>query len=111
MRISRWLALASGLLLTVAHAKGGELLNRIQPSQVKSAYGRVSEISFMSEATTLKLGVLALCSDGSMKMFEFPERVWVIAYATEVVRPDGQLAARNLSLPYIFRRSHAAPGR
>ena len=61
------------------------VLSRIQPSAVQSAYGRVSEVSFTSEVTTLKPGVLAFCSDGSMKTFEFPERVWVIAYATRVV--------------------------
>ncbi len=89
------MALVSGLLLIIAQARGGEVLSPIQPSAVQSAYGRVSEVSFLSNVTTLKPGVLAFYPDGSMKTFQFPERVWVIAYATEVLDSADQPPLEN----------------
>src|SRR4051794_33845330 len=95
MKIRRSQALATGLLLIIAQARGGEVLSPIQPSTAQSSYGRVSEVSFTSEIHTLKPGALAFYPNGSMKTFQFPERVWVIAYATTILDSADQPPAEN----------------
>jgi hypothetical protein len=88
-------SLTAGFLSGVTTLYGAEILDRLQPSALTSTCGRVSEVSFTSEVTTLKSGVLAFCSDGSMKMFEFPEPVWVIGYKTEVKDAQGEPPIEN----------------
>src|SRR5258708_10651303 len=106
MRIMHSLALVSGLLLIIAQARGGEVLSPIQPSAVQRAFGRVTEVSFLSNVTTLKPGVLAFYPDGSMNTFQFPERVWVIAYSTAGLDSADQPPLENYLCHTFFRHPY-----
>jgi hypothetical protein len=82
-------------LALVSAATPAELLNSFRSSAVQSAYGKVSEIAFSSGFVELESGALAHHVPYAMKDFQFPERVWVIGYRTEILDRQGKNPREN----------------
>ncbi len=91
-----------GLALLCLRASGAELLTDFRPSAVQSEYGAVSEVEFSTGLVELESGVLAHHLAQAMKDFRFDERVWVIAYRTEVVDAAGQPPQENFLCHTFF---------
>jgi len=62
-----------------------DLLGDFRPSTVRSDYGVVSTVEFVTELIQLDAGVLAFHPDHAMRDFRFSEPVWIIGYQTEVL--------------------------
>jgi len=60
-------------------------LSEFRPSSVRSEYGVVSTVEFVTELIQLDAGVLAFHPDHAMRDFRFAEPVWVTGYQTEVL--------------------------
>ena len=62
-----------------------DLLSDFHPSTVRSDFGTVSSVEFVTELIQLEAGVLAFHPDHAMRDFKFAEPVWIIGYQTEVL--------------------------
>ena len=78
----------TGILLVclgVFSLSAADLLGDFRTSTVRSEYGVVSTVEFVTELIQLDAGVLAFHPDHAMRDFRFAEPVWIIGYQTEVL--------------------------
>jgi hypothetical protein len=96
---------AAALVLLVCvclPAPGAEVLADFRPSAVRSEHGAVSEVQFSTGLVGLESGVLAHHLAQAMKDFRFDERVWMIAYRTEILDAAGRPPEENFLCHTFF---------
>lgn len=82
-------------VFTTASAAPLELLTAFRPSALRTEFGTVSDVEFSTGFVELEPGSLAHHVPYAMKDLRFGERVWVIAYRTEVLEKSGRKPREN----------------
>lgn len=90
-------AFASVICSVVATVQAApvETLSAFRPSELRTEFGKTSEVEFSTGFVELEPGALAHHIPHAMKDFRFDERVWVIGYRTQIFDTRGKTPSEN----------------